>query len=335
MLQAVLEHYSLLLRSARIDLVEQGGFSGARVWKLTTDAGAFALRQWPRPGLERARLTGLHRLLAHIFDRDLPQVAVPVTAKAGTTLVEVHSRLWQLEPWMPGTADFAEAPSDQKLSAALTALAHWHRAAARFVPTESERPWFASHDLAASPGISERLERIAVWNPGRLHNAEQKLAGLPWPEFRGVATEIVDCFRAKRRIIDNELRAASGIRFCLQPCLRDVWHDHVLYTGDEVTGLIDPAACRSETVAGDIARLVGSLIKDDRPRWDVALTAYQTVRPLSLTERGAVELFDRSGVLLSGMTWIDWVVFQGRPVTNPERVQKRLETILTRLQKLT
>lgn len=127
---------------------------------------------------------------------------------------------------------------------------------------------------------------------------------------------------------------AAGIRFRLQPCLRDVWHDHILFVGDEVTGIIDPSACRSETVAGDIARLVGSLVGDDRRGWETALTAYQTVCRLSIDERAAVELFDRSGVLLSGMTWVQWIAMEGRPVDDRERVLARMTTILSRLQNM-
>ena len=116
----------------------------------------------------------------------------------------------------------------------------------------------------------------------------------------------------------------------LQPCLRDVWHDHVLFQGDEVTGLIDPSAARTDTVAADISRLAGSLIADDRRAWGKAMDAYQAVRPLSAAKRSR----------LSG-SWIAAACCSpGWPGSNAgilkacpfhERVLERLQRIAARL----
>jgi Ser/Thr protein kinase RdoA (MazF antagonist) len=115
----------------------------------------------------------------------------------------------------------------------------------------------------------------------------------------------------------------------LQPCLRDVWHDHVLFQEDEVTGLIDPSAARTDTVAADISRLAGSLIADDRLAWGKAIDAYQSVRPLSREEAALVGILDRSGVLLSGMTWLERRYFECISFT--ERALERFQRIAARL----
>lgn len=326
--------YSDLYQPQSVETIAQSGFSGAGVWKVTTQAGDFALRQWPRRGLSEDRLRGLHRLLRHVHVSGITQTAVPVSSLNGSTLVEIQDRLWQLEPWMPGVANFHDEPSDVKLRAAMSTLAHWHRAAATFAPEGVEQQWFATQPLAPSPGIAERIKRIHFWTPNRLESAARKLKHALASELRDVAEGILAGFRAAAPVMHRELQAATSIPLPLQPCLRDVWHDHLLFSGDKLTGLIDPGACRTETVAGDIARLVGSLVKDDRPAWESALEAYQNVRPLTLEERGAVELFDRSGVLLSGMTWIDWLVIEQRPVGDQNRILERMQTILNRLQLL-
>ena len=40
-------------------------------------------------------------------------------------------------------------------------------------------------------------------------------------------------------------------------CIGDVWHDHILFEGDAVTGMIDFAAAKVDHVAADLARLLG------------------------------------------------------------------------------
>ena len=62
--------------------------------------------------------------------------------------------------------------------------------------------------------------------------------------------------------------------FALQPCLVDVWHDHVLFTGEEVTGVVDYAAMRLDVPHADLARLLGSLVEDDEAGWRAGLEAY-------------------------------------------------------------
>src|SRR5262249_19553340 len=134
--------------------------------------------------------------------------------------------------------------------------------------------------------------------------------------------------------VAGELEVGRRVAVPLQPCLRDVWHDHVLFTGDDVTGLIDAHACRVDNVATDLARLLGSLAGDDRAAWDTGLAAYEKIRPLNLDERGLLELFDRSAVLLSGLTWLEWKCLEQRRFERPEIVLARLEAIVRRMEKL-
>jgi Ser/Thr protein kinase RdoA (MazF antagonist) len=145
-----------------------------------------------------------------------------------------------------------------------------------------------------------------------------------------LADAVIAAFERSGSQISRELRAAARVPFFLQPCLRDVWHDHVLFQRDEVTGLIDPSAARTDTVAADISRLAGSLIADDRRAWDVALDAYRGVHPLSADEVALCGVLDRSGVLLSGMAWLERRYLERIALT--ERGKDRLERIVARLK---
>ena len=64
----------------------------------------------------------------------------------------------------------------------------------------------------------------------------------------------------------------------------DLWHDHILFTGNAVTGLIDFGSVKEDHVAVDLARLLGSMIGDDAAIWEVGLSAYQRIQPLSAEE---------------------------------------------------
>ncbi|MGQ0634476.1 MAG: phosphotransferase enzyme family protein [Planctomycetaceae bacterium] len=307
------------------------GFSGAQVWRVVTESGPFCLRATPEAAVEPLRLRGLHRLLAHVHACGVVQVALPVARVDGATFASQAGCVWQLEPWMPGIADFRQAPYARKLENAVTCLARWHQAAKSFDATRAEAQWFF---VAAgrSPGITERLAQISSWNTEACDLARRRIADDDWSEFRAHATQILELFERVTPRIARELSLGSSLEIALQPCLRDVWHDHVLFTGDNVTALIDAHACRSDCVATDLARLLGSLVPDDHAAWDTGVACYERVRPLNLAERGLIELFDRSAVALSGMTWLNWRYREGRPIDRTDSVLERLAAISRRLE---
>ncbi|MBI5756995.1 MAG: phosphotransferase [Planctomycetales bacterium] len=333
----VLIGYPRRFQSAGITpLGNGGGFSGARLWRVEVPAGSFCLRAVSAAMWEVSRLRGLHRLLKHVFNAGVTAVSVPVAAESGATVVELGGHLWQLEPWLPGVSDFDRHPTDDRLTAAMVCLARWHRAAERFEATDSERPWFAKAAAAPSPAVIERRQRIREWSAARCDDVERRLANLDWPDFRALGQRLLQLFRVHAEPVARDLEIARDIAVPLQPCLRDIWHDHVLFTGNEVTGLIDANACRTESVAADIARLLGSLVADDRLRWRFAIDVYHSVRPLSLSELGLIEILDHSGVLLNGLTWLEWICLDHRPFEDSDRprIENRLAGHVRRLERL-
>lgn len=333
----VLRKYPAMYCSLKVVPFEGSrGFSGAEVLKLNGGPGQFCLRRWPTERPSDVRIRGLHRLLKIIADRGVSPVAVPIAAENGSTLVKSHGELWQLEPWMPGSADYWQHPSDTRLQSAMAALAAWHRAAAKFEPKADEARWFANRGDATSPAVLERLQIIKRWQSGMWRESQQTLADAA-SFFREMGEQILRLFGLVAPKVIQHLRAAASVGVRLQPCLRDVWHDHVLFTGDEVTGLIDPTACRSDTVATDLARLIGSFVGDDQRARQCALEEYQRHRTLTLHELGLVEVLDQSAVALSGLTWLDRYR-QGRLPDDQVRQQQvieRLSRILQRLERLT
>ena len=315
------------------------GFSGAAVMRIETARGALAVRGWPSPGLPRRRIEGLHRLLLHVAGT-VP-VAVPLQAIGGSRLVEWNSHLWQLEPWMPGAADFRIDPSPGRLAEAMATLGRFHLGARGFVPAGDASEWFGSSDAMPSPAVGERLRRLAGWERGwekLIARALRAVSG--WESKQGqegwsdVIGEIDRLFGRGRGWVEGQLRLLESTLFRCQPCLRDVWHDHLLWTGDEVTGLIDPGSAGLDNVAIDVARLLGSLVEDDSERWGRGLEAYERAAGLSLEETGLVTVLDQSGVLLAGAVWVERLAAGRVSSGSAVRVRRRLEEVVVRMRAL-
>ncbi len=96
-------------------------------------------------------------------------------------------------------------------------------------------------------------------------------------------------------------------------------------------GIIDFGSMRSENVAADVARLLGSLAGDQADDWRAGLAAYESVRRLSDDERSLVTAFDRSTVLLGGLQWLEWIYLEGRQFAQPDAVLLRVDELLSRL----
>ncbi len=331
----VLAQYAPRVTPLRVEpLGNRGGFSGAGIWRVVTVAGDFALRRWPRSALPRERILGLHRLLEHLRMSGFKFVAVPLRTNDGTSLPHGIIDDWQLEPWLPGVADFHANPTNERLRAAMAALAQWHLAAERFVPDADSAQWFASRASSPSPAVAERLAILRAADSEQMDHMKKRIQQSKDSAIRERAGHILTLFQRGRASVVAELQLVHEVPVRLQPCLRDVWHDHVLFTGNEVTGLIDPSACRTESVASDLSRLIGSLVKDDRAAWDFALAEYQRHRPLTASELALVAVLDRSGVLLSGWTWLEWLYLERRPFADADAVEKRLKQIVGRMETL-
>ncbi|HEY4259578.1 MAG TPA: phosphotransferase [Schlesneria sp.] len=331
----VLARYAPRIRPTDVEsLGNRGGFSGAAIWRVKTEQGEFALRRWPMASLPRERILGLHRLLEYLYRDQLEFVAAPVSTSDGSTLVTESGYEWQLESWKPGLADFRSNPTALRLATSMHALARWHLSADRHVPAAAQSQWFQSSAAAESPAVVERLEIIQQIQEPALQRMASAIQSAKQTTITEPTLQILNLLRQGLPQIHRELMSMRNVKVRLQPCLRDVWHDHLLFSGDVVTGLIDPSACRRENVAADLARLIGSLIGDDRNAWNLALTEYQRYRNLRIDELKLIEVLDHSGVILSGWTWLQWIYNEKRAFAELEPVQQRLDNILQRMEQL-
>src|SRR5690606_27459615 len=149
-------------------------------------------------------------------------------------------------------------------------------------------------------GGLERLERAVGDDPAR------------WPELAERATTL---FRRVRPLLKAVMQRGFGagiFRIFLQPCLRDVHREHVLVSGERVTGIVDFGAMRVDTVATDLARLLGSMAIEDEALWAGGIAAYDQVRAISDDERTLMTSYHETSTVLSGFYWLRWVFVEHR-----------------------
>lgn len=308
------------LRPTNIEpLGSAGGFSGASFWRLHATQGTFCLRRWPTEHPSAEQLRFIHSMLQRAANRGITFLPDPLHTVRGMTFVERQGRLWEVAPWLPGAADFHDRPSVERLAAAAEAVARLHVALADEHPT-----W------APSPSVRERIEQGNRLLADAPHIA-QKLHECPWHEFTAPATRIWHLALPRLPGLVSRLAAVRDQCFRLQPVVRDVWHQHVLFEGDQVTGIIDFGAMRTDSVTVDLARMLGSLAGENRNWWQLALERYQQIRPLATTELPLLDLLADSTTLLAGLNWIVWICVEQRTFDNRGMVLRRIDEITSRL----
>jgi Ser/Thr protein kinase RdoA (MazF antagonist) len=304
-----------------IALGNRGGFSGARLWKVQGAACSYCIRAWPPGEPMPDRLSWIHRLMQRARREGLEFVPALAVTKKGTTWVEHAGRLWDVTTWMPGQADFHDRPTTPRLEAACTALARLHNA------------WLELPSMVGPcPAISRRLEIARQW---------MALIQSGWsPAFGAVAGDPVhpwavrawSLLRGRVETVHGALVPWTARLLPLQPCLCDIWHDHVLFAGDAVTGLIDYGGVKIDHVAVDLARLLGSLVGDDTQQRSIGLRAYARIRPLSWEEEALIGVLDETGTILGMATWLKWLYRDGKAFEDRTAVARRLSKLVERVK---
>lgn len=311
--------------------LHSGGFSGAELWRIPATAGDFVLRRWPDGQLNAGRLMFIHGMLRHAARRGAPPVPVPVRSRAGATFVDYAGALWQLDPWLPGAAEVRRPPPVDRLTAACRALAGFHAAVVDFPAPERRE--------GSSPAVMQRMQ---LWLEARHRGIEELQQALEVElnadsavaQLRRRGQEFLQLFASARSRLEAAFGATIDSVVPLQPVIRDVTADHVLFTGDEVSGLIDFGSSAVDTPAVDLARLIGSFVGDDAALRDAALAAYETSghgRSLTTCERQLVVWLDTTGVWLSPYRWLRWIFVERRQFADEQAVVQRFDALMQRV----
>jgi len=317
-MNAVLKHYpSPIPDLTWHPLGCAGGFSGASVWRGDLHGKPLvALKAWPI-GFRRSKLRQIHEWMLqsgrcdnlHFVPRVWPW-------ETGQTIVYEAGRLWDVCTWMGGTADFSAHPNDEKLRASCRAIAQLHRAWT--VPNST---------VSICPAVERRLSLLGQFDP----NAP--LLSAAYPE----AAAILESVRSTiRRLVPLAMAVLEPERTRpgpVQPCLCDVWHDHVLFDADRVTGIVDYGSMKFDHPAVDLARWLGDVVGDEESKVRLGLDAYREAGGPWEPDFEFVSLLDRTGVICAGIHWMNRLSVPSdsldrvRLVERVRKVAGRLETI--------
>jgi Ser/Thr protein kinase RdoA (MazF antagonist) len=298
-----------------------GGQSGARLWRYRAEKGQLVLRAWPTHGPGRAHLEQVHRWL--FATADLGFVPVPFRDRAGRSLQDWHGSLWEVTPWLAGVADVNCPPALEHLRLALTGLANFHR---RLVGEQAQE---------TSPGLRNRRDTLAALVRGGFDTLERAaVRALPHNLEKADVYSWLTLARQLGPILLVPLEQSADRIIRVQPCLRDARPEHFLFEGDRLSGLVDYGAMGVDSVAGDLARLLGEWLDGDPAARRTAIDSYERLRPLDPAEASLIRLFESSTALLIGERWVRWKYIEGRPFDDPNAFAKGLNRSLNQLRRL-
>jgi Ser/Thr protein kinase RdoA (MazF antagonist) len=335
-----------------------GGFSGGKIWKVhcpsLSGEANYCLRRWPDHPSD-SHLAWIHRVIGHAFGQGCRFLAVPIANVRGETITHLKDEedpsaeksRWDLSPWMPGVANFSADRSPVRLKNMMQALAQFHLASAQInlafhaspnlIRRYEQLRHFAAtsefDDLRGSNGsalrwkcetldleIKELQQLLSIY--GR-HLIQRLLIEVAWQRENG------------SDLLSHSARPIStSVILPVQPVLRDAWHDHILFTHDEVTGIIDYGAMQIDNVVFDIVRLLGTTVVDDFSDWDVGIAAYEDLRRLQPEEKALIRWVDQSSIVLGSLHWLRWLLIEQRNFESWESVANRICFLKKRLQNL-
>ncbi len=194
-----------------------------------------------------------------------------------------------------------------RLASAMIGLAQFHEATSTFpLPNEP---------LGPSPAVAGCLARLEPYfdpfkHPSCRRPHDQSLSGQSlsdhpfFPEHRRREWNLrLEEFQGYidrcRDSLPERLRQAGRLNVPIQPCIGNAHRRHILYDTEGLSGMIDFKEMSADSVALDIASLLGTLAGNDSQYWTYGLKAYGTVRPLSKEERELIAVLDLAGMLLT------------------------------------
>jgi Ser/Thr protein kinase RdoA (MazF antagonist) len=302
-----------------------GGLSGAHIWRCQSAYhGQLCLRQWPLEHPDAQRLEFIHAAINYARTEGLDFVPQLYKDQFGRSFHSINDCFWEVTQWLPGEADYLKRPSPKKLESAIDALARLHRC------------WRGlRRETGMSPTMCERAKMLKRWL--NQHDLMERIGRLVRsPEESQLSLTSLQQLQLNGPQILGRLEHMSHNVVTLQPVVRDVWSEHLLFERDKLVGIVDYGALRIDEPAVDLARMLGSLEPFSESARQAALAIYNGLSADCPQDLDRVSLLDLCSSLLTALQWMQWLVEQRRTFdTSPESLFARWKNAIARLAHLT
>jgi len=280
------------------------------------------MRAWPPSYPAPEQLSAIHELMRIARESGVGFVPMVLTTHENSTWVAGADRLWEVTSWMPGRAENCYHPSRIRVQAACSALARVHVAWERFSP-----------QTGACPAIQRRLAAVRHWRQWTQTGWNPQQATSQTESLRNWINRAWLILQKWIPWIPHALVPWLPEEFPLQPCLCDIRADHILFSRDEITGLVDFGSIKIDHVAVDLARLLGTMVGDDVEARMAGIDAYSQIRPFSSKHVPLVQALDETGTILGAANWLMWRYRDGRTFSNSEEAVRCFGALVERMEK--
>lgn len=323
LLTTILEKFALNSTEVCAITPCRGGFSGSKTWQIKLPEGSYGLRKWTA-SVTRDRILSIHREISSRKAEGMDILPEYLRTISGQTVIEERERFWELATWLPGMPVVLPV-SAHHAQAMFRALGEFH--------AQGENKNITSKNISTSPGIESRLAVLRRWRDIDDSRFAQFVAGR-YPHLRPLAQELWVGFRRFEIPLSKALEWATTVRLPIVTCIGDPRPEHFLFEVDRLTGLIDFGSLRHDFLALDLARLAGELYASDVAQWELAMAWFRRDN-LSMAPQWKVAwVLDAANAVLSGLNWIDWLWLENRHFDEIVEVEKRLQALVARLDKL-
>ena len=269
---------------SEFDIGEATSFSGITEgvensnFRLSTTAGDYILTLYEKR-VNKKDLPFFINLMSHLSENKI-SCPLPVADKNGVVLKELNQRAAAIVTFLTGTS--SNNPNPDRCHSAGVALAKLHLAAADFtIPRKNALDSKAWAPLLASCNVED-----SDIDPALIVSARERLDDIltTWP---------------------NDL--PHGVIHA------DLFPDNVLFTNDEVTGIIDFYFACQDALAYDLAIMLNAWCFEPDFSFNVTkakrlISGYQFVRPLSEEEKQAVPILVKGAAMRFFLTRLyDWI----------------------------